>query len=221
MFEKQYQLWMTEQRNKRSGEALRRLNEGHGESEKLFIKEIWWPTIGSLEFLQAEYEVVNYRDGSYFLDFAYIRSPHRIDWEVDDYSSHAKNLDRRGFNYERDRQNQLILDRWEMYRFPLDVIKERPRQCQQFLLQVMGMLYGGKTDDPVLSLIQREIMRLAIRLQRPFTPSEVCVQLGIGNRYARNLLHDLVKMNLLEIASGNERVRSYRITNRGRSLYLG
>jgi hypothetical protein len=212
MFNKQYQLWMSEQRNKRSGEALRRLNEGHGHTEKLFIEEIWWPIIGSLDFLQAEYEVVNYRDGSYFLDFAYIRPPHRIDWEVDDYSSHAKNLDRRGFNYERDRQNHLMLDRWEIYRFPLDVIKERPRQCQQFVLQVMGMLFGGvRTDDPVLSLKQREIMRLAIRVQRPFTPTEVCICIGIRGQHARKLLQELVDAELLSAASGTTRIRTYKL----------
>lgn len=86
----------------------------------------------------------------------------------------------------------------------------------------MGKLYGGgPLDDPALSLKQREIMRLAVRLQRPFTPKEVCAQLGIGNRHARKLLHGLVNDELLEIAGGSERARSYRISIRGRSIFLG
>jgi hypothetical protein len=180
------------------------------------------PAIGSFDFLHAEYEVTNFRDGNYYLDHAYIRSPHLIDWEIDDFSSHGKNITRRGFDYERDRQNHLMLDGWKIYRFSLDAIKERPRQCQQFVLQVLGSLYGGYTGDtPSLTLKQREVMRLAQRLQRPFTPMEVCVQLGIGNRHARDLLHDLVKAGSLEIAGGQERARSYRVSSRGRTLYLG
>jgi very-short-patch-repair endonuclease len=222
MFEEEYQQWIAKQLKARSGEALRRLKEQHKHSEKLFAEEIWWPAIGNLNFLHAEYEVTNFRDGSYYLDYAFIQPPHRINWEVDDFSSHAKNMDRRGFNYERDRQNQLMLDGWNIYRFPLDVIKERPRQCQQFVLQVMGRLYGsGKVAESILSLKQKEIMRLAIRLQRTFTPTEVCICLGFGNRHTRDILHELVRLGLLEIAGGHERARSYRITNRGRTLYLG
>lgn len=222
MFENQYQQWMSAQRKSRSGESLRRLNEGHGHAEKLFLEEVWWSAIGSFDFLYAEHEVTNYREGSYFLDHAYIRDLHWIDWEIDDYSTHAKMMDRRGFNYERDRQNQLMLQSWHVYRFPLDVIKERPRQCQQLVLQVMGKLFGGnQTNQPSLSLKHREIMRLAIRLQRPFTPSEVCIQLGIGNRHTRDLLHELVQAGLLEVVGGVERARSYCVSNRGRTLYLG
>jgi hypothetical protein len=121
-------------------------------------------------------------------------------------------MDRRGFDYERDRQNNLVLDGWKVFRFPLDKIKERPRQCQQFVLQVMGSLYGGNTGDaPTLSLKQREIMRLALRLQRPFTPMEVCVQLGIHGQHARKLLQELVVMEMLVPNSGNFRVRTYSL----------
>jgi hypothetical protein len=222
MLDDRYEQWLADQRKARKGEALRRLNEGHGHSEKLFAQEVWWPAIGNFDFLHAEYEVANFRDGNYYLDHAYIRPPYIIDWEVDDFNSHGKNITRRGFDYDRNRQNHLMLDGWKIYRFSLDAIKERPRQCQQFVLQVMGSLYGGYTGDtPPLSLKQREIMRLALRLQRPFAPMEVCVQLGIGNRHTRDLLHDLVKIGLLEIAGGHSRARSYRVTSRGRTLYLG
>jgi hypothetical protein len=222
MLDDQYDQWLAGQRKTRKGEALRRLNEGHSYAEKLFAQEIWLPAIGSFDFLHAEYEVTNYRDGNYYLDHAYIRSPYIIDWEVDDFSSHAKNVNRRGFDYDRDRQNHLMLDGWQIYRFSLDAIKERPRQCQQFVLQVIGKLYGGGSGEASsLSLKQREIIRLALHLQRPFTPKEVCVQLGIGNRHARDLLHELVKDGYLEAAGGQARVRSYRITYLGRSLVLG
>ncbi len=131
MFDEQYEQWLANQRKLRKGESLRKLNEDHGHSEKLFVQELWWPAIGNLDFLHAEHEVPNSRNSSYYLDFAYIRPPYKIDWEVDDFSSHAKNINGRGFDYDRERQNQLMLDQWQIYRFSLDAIKERPRQCQQ------------------------------------------------------------------------------------------
>ncbi|MCD9024584.1 DNA-binding response regulator [Cohnella silvisoli] len=223
MFEQHYEQWLAQQRKLRKGESLRKLDEDHGHSEKLFLQELWWPVFGNLDFLHAEHEVPNSRNSSYYLDHAYIRPPHLIDWEVDDFSSYAKNINRRGFDYERDRQNHLMLDGWQIYRFSLDAIKERPRQCQQFILQVMGRLYGGiqQGSTPSLSLKQREIMRLALRLQRPFTPLEVCVQLGISNRSARDLLHELVVLDFLEIVDGHLRARTFRATYRARSLFLG
>ncbi|WP_436242380.1 hypothetical protein [Paenibacillus sp. LjRoot56] len=102
---------------------FRRLNEGHAHNEKLFVHDLWMPAVGSLDFLHAEYEVTNFRDGFYYLDFAYIRPPYLINWEVNDFSSHAKLVTRRSFEYERERQNQLMLDGWQIYRFPLDAIR--------------------------------------------------------------------------------------------------
>ncbi|QJD84780.1 DNA-binding response regulator [Cohnella herbarum] len=222
MFEVQYEQWLANQRKSRKGEPLRKLTEDHGQSEKLFAQELWWPLFGNFDFLHAEFEVPHSRNSSYYLDYAYIRTPHLINWEIDDFSSHAKNITRRGFDYEKDRQNQLMLDGWQIYRFSLDAIKERPLQCRQLILQVLGKLYGGVyTETPELSVKQREIMRLAVRSQQPLNPTEVSLRLRISDRHARDLLHELVRMELLEGVSGSQRIRAYRATPRSRNLYLG
>jgi hypothetical protein len=221
MFEEQYEAWLARQRKIRRGESLRRLNDGHGVNERLFAETIWWPAIGSFEHLHAEHEVINFRGGSYYLDHAFILHPYLVDWEVDDFSTHAKNMNRREFDYERQRQNELILSGWQVYRIPLDAIKERPMQVRQFVLQVMGKLYGiGLREQPVLPLKQREIIRLGSRLQRAFTPQEAAECLGVSDRYVRELLRELVQQGLLEPAGGNSRIRSYRLTQRGARLYL-
>lgn len=208
--EEQYLRWLDKQAKNRTGEALRRLKEGHGRNEKLFAQNIWWPAIGNFDYLHAEYEVANFRDGAYYLDHAYVRPPYLIDWEVDDFSSHAKNVSRRSFDYERDRQNQLVADGWKVIRFTLDAITERPRQCQQFVLQMLGKLYGNGMMEPYsLTLEQREIMRVASVLRRPFTPTEICEPLGVHAQYARKLLHELVEKELLAPASGSARIRTY------------
>lgn len=223
IFDRLYAAWLAEQARGRTGEALRRLTEGHGESEKLFAQDIWWPLRGNFDFLFAEYEVRNYRDSSFYLDYAFVCPPHKIDWEVDDFATQGKHVNRRTFEYERDRQNQLLLDGWKVFRIPLDTIKERPRACQQFVLQVMGKLYGdfGKGESELLSLTQREILRLAANWQRPFAPEEICIPLGISPQYARKLLHELTDAAWLEPASGSLRIRTYRLGSRAKTWLKG
>ncbi|CAI6085898.1 DNA-binding response regulator [Cohnella sp. JJ-181] len=219
VFEKQYSMWLAEQAKRRTGEARRRLLEGHGESEKVFAKEVWWPLNGNFDFLHAEYEVPSHRDGFFYLDFAYVRPPYFIDWEIDDFGTHGKHANRRSFEYERERQNQLVLDGWKVFRIPLDMIKERPRKCQQFVLQVMGKWYGdfGAGGQSELALIKREIIGHAVRYQRPFAPEDISVPLGISLQYARKLLHELVDEAWLAVASGSMRARTFTLGERARA----
>ncbi|NOU63613.1 hypothetical protein GC096_06190 [Paenibacillus sp. LMG 31461] len=69
------------------------------------------------------------------------------------------------------------------------------------------------TTDLKLSLKQREILRFAIQIHRPFMPLEVCQLLDIKDQHARKLLHELVQSKLLLPASGSSRIRTYRLDN--------
>lgn len=221
MFDEHYDAWLESQRNCRTGEALRRLNEGHAHNEKLFLADVWYPAVGSFDDMHAEYEVRSYKNGCYYLDFALLRPPHRVAWEIDDFSSHAKNVTRRSHEYNCDRQNQLVLDGWTVFRISLDAVRERPKQVQQFVLQAMGKLYGFIVPDkPTLTLKQREILRIAFRLQRPFAPAEICQALSIKHQHARALLHELASRQLLAPASGTARIRNYVIGPRFKPWYL-
>lgn len=220
-FDESYNAWLDRQRSDRTGEALRRLNEGHAHNEKLFLAEAWYPAIGSFEHLHAEYEVRGYKHGYYYLDFALLRPPHRVAWEIDDFSSHAKNVTRRSHEYHCERQNQLVLDGWTVFRIPLDAIRERPKQVQQFVLQAMGKLYGtGMLEQADLNPKQREIVRFGQRGRRPFTPGEIARLLGVSDRNARDWLQAMMQDGLLEAVGGQKRIRSYRLTPRAERLYF-
>ncbi|WP_083676527.1 DNA-binding response regulator [Paenibacillus sp. FSL H8-0548] len=198
-------------------ERRRRLVDRDDHGEQLFATLIWWPILGSFEHLHPEYEVNDYRDGSRFLDFTYIRSPHQISIEIDGYGPHQKHASRRKFSDDRFRQNQLILDDWIVVRFSYDDIRERPRQCQQFIQQLLGKLYGiGRVDalELQLSATARELLRWAKRLEREatFGPKDVEKQLRISHCTALKYLQLLLQHKLIEQASGKQRIRSYRLT---------
>jgi hypothetical protein len=212
-FEKQYQNFITMHKGERSGENLRRLVEGHDHAERMFLEKVWFPAVGCFDFLVPEYEVHDFKDGVRYLDFAYLRPPHKICIEIDGYGSHMRDVNRWQFSDHLLRQNDLVSDDWKVYRFSYDDLKEKPRRCQQSLQQLMGKWYGsGLPEQEDLSLVERELVKLTIKLHpKALTPTEAMAHIRCSGRFTRILLHRLVARNLLLPAAGNKRIRSYRI----------
>lgn len=162
----------------------------------------------------------DFKDGTRFLDFAYIRSPYQICLEIDGYGPHARDMSRRQFADNLMRQNHLAIDGWKVIRFAYDDIQDAPRRCQQTIQQLMGRWFGDGQPPVKLSWKQKEIVRLAISKGSPVTPAEVSRQLELSSRHVRDLLHQLVKADVLIPASGTHRVRSYRLNAFTQPFYL-
>ncbi|WP_342773073.1 DUF559 domain-containing protein [Paenibacillus flagellatus] len=125
MFEQAYQQWLLMHRKVRSGERKRRLDEGHGHAEKRFAETVWWPAFETFDHFHPKYEISDFKDGTRFLDFAYLRGTVRICVEIDGYGSHQRDIDRRKFSDERTRQNHLVIDGWKVIRFSYDDVRKR------------------------------------------------------------------------------------------------
>ncbi|MGG1552092.1 DUF559 domain-containing protein [Paenibacillus ferrarius] len=188
--------------------------EGHGHAEKLFLEQVWWPAIGRFDDLQAEYEVSDFKDGVRYLDFAYVRGNYRVCIEIDGYGAHHRELNRWQFADQLTRQNHLILDGWKILRFAYDDIREKPRRCQQLILQMMGSWFGEGQGRMKLSLEQKEILRIASQSSEPLVPVAVAERLGVSRIHAGKLLRSLVELGLLQPASGSRRIRSYALTGK-------
>nr|WP_078549686.1 hypothetical protein [Litchfieldia alkalitelluris] len=210
-FEKEYQTFMNNHLKTRTGERLRRLKEGHKHAEMLFLKQVWWPLFHHFRYLHPEYEVNDFKDGKRYLDFAYIRPTMQICLEIDGYGPHLQNISRWQFSDSLERQNQLVIDGWTVIRFSYDQVNEKPRQCQQVIQQVIGRWLGDELDQTTLSLVEKEVLRLAIRSVEAITPVEFEKYLKLSNKTVRKVLSQLVDKKLLIPASGTVRVRSYRI----------
>ncbi|MUT65026.1 DNA-binding response regulator [Paenibacillus sp. NEAU-GSW1] len=209
--EQGYADWMKQQTAAASGERKRRLLLEQRHAEEMFAKQIWWQAFGHFEFLYTEYEVSDFKDGQRFLDFAYIRPPYRICFEIDGYGPHHRDIDRDKFADGLMRQNHLVLDGWTVIRFSYDDIAKKPRQCQQLLHQLLGKLYAIR-QQPNLSPHQKEILRYMHIVQKPVSPKEISHHLDISDRYARKLLKDLVeKHNLSHAFKGTKRIKAYTL----------
>lgn len=93
-FEEEYEPWLEKHRRSRSGERLRRLEQGHGHAEKELLEKILWPALGTLEHLHPEYEALHFNGKKYFLDIALARRPLLVNFEADGFSSHVTGMDR-------------------------------------------------------------------------------------------------------------------------------
>jgi len=211
--EQEYERWLETHCRSRSGEGLRRLQEGHGHAEELFVKQVWFPAVGHLNGLIPEFEVIDFRDGVRYLDFAYLRPPYHICLEIDGYGPHSRDLSRWQFADQLTRQNHLVLDGWKVLRFSYDEVKEKPRRCQQLIQQMLGQWYrdGAAVASP-LNLEELEIVRIGATQPAPFSVGEVCDWIGSEQQHARRLLKRLMTQGFVEAASGAERITRYRTT---------
>lgn len=212
-FQEAYEKLLEQHCKNCSPERLRKLRIGLGFAERAFLERVWWPLIGNFTYLHPEYEVADYSGASRFLDFAYLRGGIKLAIEIDGFATHAKNLDRRQFAYQLHRQNVLTLDGWDILRFAFDEIEAHPRRCQRTIQQYMGSRFAtslySPTQTPLVTAIDREIVRLARSLPRPILPSDVERHLGISRSTVFRHIKRLVARGWLLPASGTKRIRSY------------
>lgn len=94
-----------------------------------------------------------------------------------------------------------------------DDIKDKPRQCQQIIQQMMGHWFGKENIPAGLNLREREIVRFLIAQAKPITPKEASEALEVSAHYARKLLRGLTTKNVIAPSAGNARIRSYCLIN--------
>jgi hypothetical protein len=206
-----YETFIQQHIERRSGERLRRLKDGHGHAEKLFLLNVWWPAFHQFDKLHPEFEIHDFKDGYRYLDFAYVQPYFRMAVEINGFGPHWRNISKWQFADYCQRQNHLIIDGWKVIRFTFDQISEQPRLCRQTIQQLMGCWLGNAKMDEDLTVFEREIIRFAVKSFKPITPRDICFLLRIGPDFAQRLLRALTEKKWLQPASGTSRIRSYTL----------
>jgi hypothetical protein len=210
-FKQKFDEWLqkniSEEKNHRRREILEK-GLGYGTVE--FLRVIWFPIVGNFEHLYPEWEVRDFNNGYRYLDLAYMPGAAKGGIEIQGYGPHARDLDVRRFKDLCWRQSLLALDDWTFLTIAYLSIKDEPKQCQQLVLAFIGKFLS--TDVPSqLTWLEAEVVRFASRTLRPITPLELASHLRICDRHARRILHKLVSLNILSIASGTERARTFKL----------
>ncbi|MDF2927492.1 MAG: hypothetical protein K0R57_6406 [Paenibacillaceae bacterium] len=210
-FHTAYEDFLFKHLHNRTEEETTRLKEGLGHAEKLFLEQVWWPVMGHFDGLVPEYEVSDFKDGSRYLDFAFLRPPYRICIEIDGYGPHLRDLSRWQHADQLHRQNDLVMDGWLIFRFAYTEVKEKPRSCQQMIQRIMGRWYGSQLQLPQFKLKESEIIRHLVQRGSEITSAEVMQRLKVSDRSARDLLHSLAAQKIILPVSGKQRVRRYKL----------
>ncbi|MCG7405924.1 transcriptional regulator [Paenibacillus sp. ACRRX] len=210
-FEQHYKAWLQENLNKEDNvrrKELLRKGLGHGTVE--FLRLIWFPVVGNMNHLFPEWEVRDFNNGYRYLDLAYMPAGAKGGIEIQGYGPHARDLDVRRFKDLCRRHCLLALDGWTFLPIAYPSIVDEPKQCQQLVLSFIGRFIASDVQSS-LSWIEAETVRFARRLLRPITPTELANHLRVSDRHTRRILHRLVQLQILDIASGQQRARSYQL----------
>ncbi|MGO4542381.1 transcriptional regulator [Paenibacillus sp. 2TAB19] len=181
---------------------------GHGTVE--FLRYVWLPAVGNFDHLFPEWEVRDFGSGYRYLDLAYMPGGAKGGIEIQGYGSHARDLDVRRFKDLCRRHSLLSLDGWTFLSIAYPSIMDEPQQCQQLVLAFIGKFISTNVASE-LNWLEAETLRFARRLLRPFTPAELTAHLRVTVRHARRILNSLVELQLIIIANGQRRSKTFMI----------
>lgn len=210
-FQQLYEEWLQENINKEENPRRRELlNKGLGHGTVEFLRSVWFPAVGHLNHLYPEWEVRDFNNGYRYLDLAYMPAGAKGGIEIQGYGPHARDLDVRRFKDLCWRHCLLALDGWTFLPIAYLSIIDEPKQCQQLVLSFIGRFISSDASSS-LSWLEAETVRFARRLLRPITPLELANHLRVSDRTVRRILHKLVQLQILDIASGHHRARTYKL----------
>jgi hypothetical protein len=218
-FDRELELYLEKQIAESTGERRRRLTEVNRHAETLFLRKVWWPMFGNFDYLHAEWEVPDLWKGVRFLDFAYLRYPLRVGIEIEGFGPHARYADRGKFADDHLRAAALTAEGWIILRFSYDTVNEHPERIRQLLTLLIGRWTGIGEQAPLLDELDKKIVRLALKLQRPITPRQVCEMAGICAQTARRRLKALTEKRVFRPHGGVTRIRSYELCTENERMF--
>jgi len=215
-FEQAYGQWLARQIDEESGIRRRELlgrGLGHGTIE--FLRQVWFPAVGNLDDLHAEWEVRDYHGGYRYVDLAYRPDGAKGAIEIQGYGSHARDLDTRRFKDLCWRHSLLALDSWTLLPVAYLSIREEPERCRQLALAFVGRFLSFDPAGDGLSWLEEETLRYARRVLVPFGARELAAHLRVTDRHARLILRALAERKRIDVTNDKQRYRTYRLAASG------
>ncbi|WP_239615926.1 hypothetical protein [Cohnella mopanensis] len=204
MFDKQFEEYFNEQKRTANGRRLEMLSKNLS-GEMQLLKEVLWPVIGSFEGIEMEYEMVSLTGVRIYGDFFY--KPIQAIIESEGFVVHAEMITRDRFDFEKMRIRTFAQHDYPFIPFTRDDVDKKPEVCRRTLYGILGKHGGiGKKDQYVLPVYERELIRYALRLNRPFGLTDVGYCLQLGKTSSLILLRQMREKNLIRPLS-DERVR--------------
>ncbi|MDG0808794.1 helix-turn-helix domain-containing protein [Cohnella rhizosphaerae] len=212
-FEAAFAVWWKSVLRQAPPRVKARLASGLTHASLFFLRYVWWPAFRSFKGLIPEYEIVDYKDGYRYIDFVYFTNGLRIAFELDGRGPHRLHISAADFEDELMRQNYLVLDRWMVLRFPFLMLRDKPRQCQQLLLQMLGS--AGSEHAAAFNALgtqEKRILSQFCRSVRPLRPAQIAVSLDLHRNTVLKYLAGLKEAGFIAaVDPAHKVIRKYQV----------
>lgn len=209
---REHERWINWHLSRRHGERKDALKRGHGFGNQLFIEKVWWPLVGHLEDLHPEYEVLDWRGRSYFVDFMWVLGSLRFAIEIMDYGSHGK--DRTKYRMDLNRGLYLQSQQCHVISISFDEMKENPVFIQAMLRHMLGpYLASGQPMLRSFNKIEHLLIRYAASHNRIIRPAAAAPELDLHKQTVIKYCQRLVSEGMLRpVPTGSTgKVYSYEL----------
>ncbi|QKS47359.1 hypothetical protein HUB94_23455 (plasmid) [Paenibacillus cellulosilyticus] len=192
-FVEEHTRWLQHHLKHRSGERKGRLERGHGHGEMMFLERVWWQIFGNLDDLHPEYEVSDWRGRPYFLDLVWMPGDGRCKFafEIKGFGPHVQQTDRIRYRQELNRETYLQVLGFKVIAIPYDDLAEQPALTISLLKMLLSPYLSSRDLDNGYSRLERDVLMLALRSNKPLRPIDLVEELTINRRTAVQALHSL------------------------------
>jgi hypothetical protein len=219
VFEHECKRFLDEQRRSASGQRLEQLQKDLTGEIKL-MKEALWPVLKSFDGLSMEHELISTTGVKIYLDVFF--EPLNIAFESEGFVVHAENITRERFSFERMRIRTIAMYGYKYIPFSWDELDKRTEACRRSVYELFGR-FSSTTGlaHKDLTVSEREVLRYALRLNRPLRLKDACYCLQMGTKPARNVLIRLMEKKLIKpIGNGTQRHHMYIIEEKAKQYML-
>ncbi|WEK55702.1 MAG: hypothetical protein P0Y55_06560 [Candidatus Cohnella colombiensis] len=187
---KEYEKFLAEQIKAATGMRLEMLKK-HGAGEKKLLLDILWPVFKSFNGIILEHEITTITGVKAYID-AYIPI-FGLGIEGEGFVPHAEQLTRDRFDFSRNKIRSTAVQGITYFPFTWDEMDKKTELCKRSLYEFLGRKTTGLSIEyQQLSLHEREVLRYAIRLNRPIRLQDVCECLNIRRDLGYKVIRTLV-----------------------------
>ncbi len=163
----------------------------------------------SFDGIILEYELICTTGVKICIDVFY--KPLELALESEGFVVHAENITRDRFNFERMRIRTILIYGYKYVPFTWDELDKRPEACRRFMYELLGRFSssaGPALDE--LTVTEREVLRFALRLNRPLRLKDACYCLQWGPRASRRVLMKLHENKMIRpLVPDKQRCHAY------------
>lgn len=220
MFEQEYEKFLMRQRLGASGQRLERLNKDLV-GEKKLLEVIVWPIMRSFDGWTMEYELMSSSGVKIYIDLFY--DPLSFALESEGFVVHAESITRDRFSFEKMRVRTMGIYGYRYIPFSRDELDKQPDACRRSFYELLGRYSSSAGSKAIeeLSVLEREVLRYSLRLNRSLRLEDVKYILQSGYRCSSNTIEKLLDKKFIKpIGSGTKRFHEYELMPLAREYML-